>query len=310
METLMSRDPYYILGVKRDATQKDIQSAFRKLAKKHHPDLNPGDSPAEERFKEISIAYELLSDEQKRARFDRGEIDMSGAEQAPRNYYRDYASASGPGGPYHNSAGFADFGETEDPFSAFFSRRTRDGQFHSRGQDRYFSMAADFLDAVNGAKTQVRLPDGAALDVQIPAGTRDGQTLRLSGKGEPGIGGGPAGDAFIEVHVRQHRFFQRDGDDIRLDLPISLSEAVLGAKIRAPTPTGPVTLTVPPHSNSGKILRLKGKGVPKRGGGRGDLFVTLKIVLPDNPDPRLTAFMKEWSEASRQNPRKSMGVAP
>ncbi|CAN7526076.1 DnaJ domain-containing protein [Pararhizobium sp. LjRoot235] len=306
----MRHDPYDILGVKRDATQKDIQSAFRKLAKKHHPDLNPGDRPAEERFKEISTAYELLSDEEKRARFDRGEIDISGAEQAPRHYYRDYASASGPSDPYHNSASFADFGETEDPFSAFFSRRTSGGQFRSKGQDRYFSMAVDFLDAVNGAKNHVMLPDGTALEVQIPAGTRDGQTLRLGGKGEPGVGGGPPGDALIEVHVRPHRFFQRDGDDIRLELPITLNEAVLGAKIRAPTPTGPVTLTVPPYSNSGKVLRLKDKGAPKRGGGRGDLFVTLKIVLPDTPDPRLTAFIKEWSEASRQDPRKSMGTAP
>ncbi len=304
----MSRDPYDILGVKRDATQKDIQRAFRKLAKKHHPDLNPGDRPSEERFKEISTAYELLSDEQKRARFDRGEIDLSGAEQAPRHYYREYASASRPGGPYHNSASFADFGEAEDPLSAFFSHRVHDDHFHSAGEDRYFSMTVDFLDAVNGAKTQVRLPNGTALDVQIPAGTHDGQTLRLAGKGDPGMGGGPAGDAFIDVHVKPHRFFQRDGDDIRLDLPISLNEAVLGAKIRVPTPTGAVTLTVPSHSNSGKILRLKGKGVAKRGGGRGNLFVTLKIVLPDKADPRLTVFMKEWAEASKQDPRKGMGL--
>ncbi|MGO6902140.1 DnaJ domain-containing protein, partial [Rhizobium ruizarguesonis] len=197
----MSQDPYELLGVKRDATQKDIQSAFRKLAKKLHPDLNPGDKKAEERFKEISAANEILSDEEKRGRFDRGEIDITGAERAQRNYYRDYASASGPNDPYHNSAGFADFGDADDLFANFFSRRTGGGQSRGHGRDRQFSMEVDFLEAVNGTRTEVKLPNGPALDVQIPPGTRDGQTLRLRGKGEPGIGGGPAGDALIEIRV-------------------------------------------------------------------------------------------------------------
>ncbi|KQV29701.1 molecular chaperone DnaJ [Rhizobium sp. Root1203] len=303
----MSRDPYELLGVKKDATQKDIQSAFRKLAKKLHPDLNPGDKKAEDQFKEVSTAYEILSDEEKRKRFDRGEIDMTGAEQAPRSYYRDYASQSGAGDPYHNSAGFADFGDHDDIFSSFFSGRTRGGQFRSNGQDRHYSLEVDFLDAVNGAKTQIKLPDGPALDLQVPAGTRDGQSLRLKGKGEPGIGGGPPGDALVEIRVRPHRFYVRDGDDIRFDLPISLSEAVLGGKVRAPTPSGPVNLTLPPNSNTGKVLRLKGKGVPKRGGGAGDVYVTLKIVLPDTPDQKLADFMASWTPANPQDPRKSMG---
>ncbi|TAX85204.1 J domain-containing protein [Rhizobium leguminosarum] len=302
----MSQDPYELLGVKRDATQKDIQSAFRKLAKKLHPDLNPGDKRAEEQFKEISAANEILSDEENRGRFDRGEIDITGAERAQRNYYRDYASKNGPGDPYHNSAGFADFGDADDVFANFFSRRAGGGQTRGRGRDRQFSMEVDFLEAVNGTRTEIKLPSGPALDVQIPPGTRDGQTLRLRGKGEPGIGGGPAGDALIEIRVRPHSFFLRDGDDIRLELPISLSEAVLGGKVRVPTPSGPVNLTLPPHSNSGKVLRLKGKGVVKRGGEHGDVYISLKIVLPDAPDERLTAFMKEWATANSHDPRKNM----
>ncbi|MBB4442294.1 MULTISPECIES: DnaJ C-terminal domain-containing protein [Rhizobium] len=302
----MSQDPYELLGVKRDATQKDIQSAFRKLAKKLHPDLNPGDKKAEERFKQISTAYEILSDEQKRGRFDRGEIDITGAERAQRNYYRDYASKSGPGDPYHNSAGFADFSDADDIFASFFSRRAGGGQTRGRGRDRQFSMEVDFLEAINGTRTEVKMPNGPALDVQIPPGTRDGQTLRLRGKGEPGIGGGPTGDALIEIRVSPHRFFTRDGDDIRLELPISLSEAVLGGKVRVPTPSGPVNLTLPPYSNSGKVLRLKGKGVAKRGGEHGDVYISLKIVLPDAPDERLTALMKEWATANSYDPRKNM----
>ncbi|MBX4862219.1 J domain-containing protein [Rhizobium sophorae] len=302
----MSQDPYELLGVKRDATQKDIQSAFRKLAKKLHPDLNPGDKKAEERFKQISAAYEILSDEEKRGRFDRGEIDISGAERAQRNYYRDYASKSGPGDPYHNSAGFADFSDADEIFASFFSRRAGGGQTRGRGRDRQFSMEVDFLEAVNGTRTEVKMPNGPALDVQIPPGTRDGQTLRLRGKGEPGIGGGPTGDALIEIRVAPHRFFTRDGDDIRLELPISLSEAVLGGKVRVPTPSGSVNLTLPPHSNSGKVLRLKGKGVAKRGGEHGDVYISLKIVLPDAPDERLTALMKEWATANSYDPRKNM----
>lgn len=302
----MSQDPYELLGVKRDASQKDIQSAFRKLAKKLHPDLNPGDRHAEERFKEISTAYEILSDEGKRGRFDRGEIDITGAERAQRSYYRDYASASGSESPYHNSAGFADFGDADNSFANFFSRRAGGSRMRSQGQDRRFSMQVDFLEAINGTRTEIKLPDGPQLDVQIPPGTRDGQTLRLRGKGERGIAGGPPGDALIEIRVSPHRFFTRDGDDIRVELPISLGEAVLGGKVRVPTPSGPVNLTLPPHSNTGKVLRLKGKGAAIRGGGHGDVYVSLKIVLPDNADERLASLMKEWEAAHPYDPRKNM----
>jgi DnaJ-class molecular chaperone len=300
-------DPYELLGVKRDASQKDIQSAYRKLAKKLHPDLNPGDKQAEDKFKAVSAAYAILSDEEKRGRFDRGEINAEGAEQAPRNYYRDYASTDPASGKYRNSGGFADFGDADDMFSSFFSRRAG-GQFKTKGRDRQFAMEVDFLDAFNGTRTQISLPDGSALEVQIPAGTRDGQNLRLSGKGDSGIEGGPPGDAYIEIRVRPHPFFTRDGDDIRLEVPISLTEAVLGGKIRVPTPSGPVAVTLPPNSNTGKVLRLKGKGVPRQGNQFGDMYLSLKIVLPDNPDPTLATLVAEWPAGKTHTPRKNMGV--
>lgn len=303
----MSGDPYQLLGVKRDAAQKDIQSAYRKLAKKLHPDLNPGNKQAEEKFKEVSAAYAILGDEEQRARFDRGEIDAGGSEKAQqRQYYRDYASSEGRGGPYQNSGGFADFGGAEDVFSSFFSRRGQGAQ-QMKGQDRRFSMEVDFLDAINGTKTQVTLPSGPSLDVQIPAGTVDGQTLRLRGKGDPGFNGAPAGDALIDIKVRPHKIYVREGDDIRFDVPISLREAVLGGKVRITTPSGPVAITLAPNSNTGKVMRLKGKGVAKRGGEHGDAYVTLKIVLPETPDPELTAFVNDWAAGEKHEPRANMG---
>ncbi|WP_075288936.1 DnaJ C-terminal domain-containing protein [Pararhizobium arenae] len=305
----MSRNLYDVLGVKRDASQKEIQSAYRKLAKKYHPDLNPGDKAAEEKFKAASSAYALLEDEEKRGRYDRGEIDESGAETAPRHFYRDYAGNSDTAGRYENAGGFADFGGAEDIFSSFFSQRGRSqSQGPMRGRDLHFSMEVDLLDAVNGAKRQITLPEGGSLDLNIPAGTRDGQTLRLRGKGSPGYGNGPAGDALIEIRIRPHPLFKPDGDDVRYEVPISLSEAVLGAKIRVPTLYGAVNVTIGPNSSSGKTLRLKGKGLHKRGGGHGDAYATLKIVLPAEPDPKLAAFIEEWAKGRNDDPRKSMGA--
>ncbi|MDI7865143.1 DnaJ domain-containing protein [Rhizobiaceae bacterium n13] len=303
----MSRDPYETLGVSRDASQKDIQSAYRKLAKNLHPDLNPGDKAAEEKFKGVSAAYSLLSDEEKRKKFDRGEIDATGAETAPpRDYYRDYASHGSTGGRYENRSAFSDFGDADDVFSSFFSRRNRP-QGPIKGRDAHYAMEVDFLEAVNGAKKKITLPDGTALDLQIPAGTRDGQTLRLRGKGEPGFNNGPPGDALIDITVRPHPIFKVDGDDVRYEVPISLSEAVLGGKIRVPTVSGAVNVTLAPNSNTGKTLRLKGKGLHKHGGGHGDAFVTLKVVLPDEPDSELTEFVKNWEAGTRHDPRKTMG---
>jgi DnaJ-class molecular chaperone len=289
------------LGVKKDASQDDIQKVYRRLAKKLHPDLNPGNKQAEEQFKDVSAAYDLLGDTEKRARFDRGEIDASGAERPRQRYYRDFSE----GNPYSSSAGFEDFAGGEDILSEIFGRAGR-SNLRMRGSDVHYRLPLEFLDAVNGGKQQITLPDGSALDVNIPPGTRDGQVLRLRGKGQPGIGGGPPGDALVEIEVRPHRIFTRKGDDIHVELPISLSEAVLGGKIKVPTPSGPVTMTVPKWANTGTVLRLRGKGAPRADGGRGDEFVTLKVMLPEKPDPELEKFIAQWRGA--YSPRQAMEV--
>ncbi len=299
----MPADPYQTLGVKKDASQEEIQKAYRRLAKKLHPDLNPGNKKAEEQFKEISAAYDLLGDAQKRARFDRGEIDESGAERPRQRFYRDFAD--GDSSHYTSDAGFADFANSDDILSQIFGGEGR-GNLRMRGSDVHYRLPLDFLDAINGGKRQLTLPDGSVLDVTIPPGTRDGQVLRLRGKGRPGIGGGPPGDALIEVAVRPHRIFTRKGDDIHLELPISLSEAVLGGKISVPTPTGTVTMTVPKWSNTGTVLRLKGKGAPRSDGGKGDEYVTLKVMLPEKPDPELEKFVAQWRPAKAHSPREAM----
>ena len=297
----MSRDPYQTLGVKKDASQEDIQKAYRRLAKKLHPDLNPGNKEAEEQFKEVSAANDLLNDPDKRARFDRGEIDETGAERPQRRYYRDFSGGEAAN-PYTSDTGFADFADTDDILSEIFGRGRRSG-FRARGSDVRYRLELDFLDAVNGAKRTITLPDGSTLDVTIPPGTRDGQILRLRGKGRPGIGDGPPGDALIEVEVRPHPLFTRKGDDIHVDMPISLREAVLGGKIKVPTPTGTVTMTVPKWTNTGTRLRLKGKGVPRPGGGgHGDEYVTFKIVLPEKPDPDLEKLVAAWQPTQGNRP--------
>ena len=286
----MAADPYKTLGVAKDASQADIQKAYRRLAKKLHPDLNPGNKKAEEEFKGVSAAYDLLGDTEKRARFDRGEIDKSGAERPRHNFYRDYAEG---GGPYASDEGFADFASSDDILSEILGRRERSG-FRMRGPDAHYRMEIDFLDAVNGAKRQIILPDNTALDVTIPPGTRDGQILRLRRKGGPGLGGGPPGDALIEIAVRPHPFFTRKGDDIHVELPIALREAVLGGKVQVPTPSGAVAMTIPKWTNTGTVLRLKGKGAPGPGGSHGDEYVTLKVALPKEPDPELERFAAQW----------------
>jgi DnaJ-class molecular chaperone len=305
----MAADPYTTLGVKKDASQVDVQKAYRKLAKKLHPDLNPGNKQAEEQFKDVSAAYDLLGDPDKRARFDRGEIDASGQERPRQRYYRDFADSASP---YSSDAGFADFA-SDDVLSEIFGRQGGGrGTFRMRGPDVHYRLELDFLDAINGGKQQITLPDGSALDVTIPPGTRDGTILRLRGKGRPGVGGGAPGDALVEVEVRPHSIFQRKGDDIHVELPVSLRDAVLGGKVTVPTPTGAVTMAVPKWSNTGTVLRLKGRGAPRAGGGRGDEYVALKIMLPEKRDAELERLIAQWasgrSDDGTGDQRRAMGA--
>jgi DnaJ-class molecular chaperone len=299
----LPQSPYEVLGVAPDASPDEIRKAYRGLAKKLHPDLNPGNREAEERFKKVASANDLVSDPDKRKRYDAGEIDELGAERPRQGYYRDFAEGDAPSNPYADAGGFADFMSSNDAFAEMFGRRSR-----TKGNDARYRLPVDFLDAVNGGSKRITLPDGSSLDVTIPAGLRDGQTLRLRGKGEPGSGGAGPGDALVEVAVGLHPFFTRDGDDIRLELPVSLSEAVLGGRIEAPTPTGKVMLTVPKSSSSGRVLRLKGKGVPRAHGGAGNLYATLRIVLPEGEDPDLEQFAQSWAAGKAQDPRREMEV--
>ncbi|WP_431859060.1 DnaJ C-terminal domain-containing protein [Azospirillum sp.] len=300
-------NPYEILGVAKTATADEIRTAYRKLAKKYHPDLNPGKADMEARFKELNAAHDLLSDPDKRARFDRGEIDADGQERPQRHYYRDYAG--GPGGArYTGSEAMAD-DDLEHVFADLFGGRGFGGGqgMRMKGGNLGLTLALDFLDAVKGGKHRVTMPDGRTLDIDLPAGLEDGGTVRLKGQGMPGVGGGPAGDALITVKVRPHPHFRRDGDDVRLDLPVTLAEAVLGAKVRVPTIDGPVMLGVPKGANNGTVLRLKGKGiVDPHKGTRGDQYVTLRIALPETPDPALEEFVKAWTPPADYDPRRTL----
>lgn len=295
------RDPYDVLGVSRSASQAEIKKAYRKLAKELHPDRHPNNQRIGERFKEVSAAYQIVGDETLRARYDRGEIDASGQERM-RGFHRGSAGAgrhgprTGPGPEDFVHAGFGHEG-MEDLFSDLFGgfRRGPRGAARSRGADRRYSLKIGFLESVRGGRRRLTLPEGKTLDVAIPAGIMDGQQIRLKGQGDPGAGG-PVGDALIEVQIEPHAFFVRKDFDLHLDLPITLQEAVLGARIRVPTIDGMVQLTVPKGSNSGTVLRLKGKGVPKgKADARGDQYVKLKIVLPEPPDPALEKLVSGWS---------------
>lgn len=296
------RDPYEILGVDRTVTDAALQSAYRKLAKKHHPDVNPGKKGAEEKFKEIAAAYALLSDPEKRARYDRGEIDASGQETAPpRDFYRGYGDDSGR--TKYRTEGEYDLDDLDlaSIFGSAFGRRHAGEGFRAAGGDARYTLTVDFLDAAKGAVRRLTLPDGKTLDVTIPAGLRDGQVLRLKGKGQPGFGGGPAGDVLIEVNVAPHPLFRREGDDVVIELPITLKESVLGAKVEVPTLHGTVNLTIPPNSASGQRLRLRGRGI-----GAGHQQVEIKVVLPSEPEPELSAFLESWTPRHPFDPRKDL----
>ncbi len=307
----MSQDLYNILGVARTASDEDIRKAYRALAKKYHPDLNPGDSKAEEKFKQASTAFDVLGDKEKRAKYDRGEIDHEGAE---RRGYREYAGAqqrSGKGG----GRPFTDFQDFGDIFSEFFNREQAEraetyehagpgggaGGFGMRGGNIRYQMVVDFIDAARGAKKRVTLPNANTIEVNIPPGLRDGQSLRLRGKGEAGIGNAPAGDAYITVEVRPHPYFTRDGNDIYLDLPITLNEALSGAQIQVPTISGPVSLKIPAGANTGNTLRMKGKGIAG-----GNQFVKLRVTMPDQLDRELQEMIAKWEAKRPYNPRKKL----
>jgi DnaJ-class molecular chaperone len=302
----MSDDPYEALGVARTASQDEVRKAYKKIAKTSHPDLNPGDPEAAARFKAASAAHDLLKDPEKRGRFDRGEIDASGHERPERRFYREYAE--GPEATYHTSRGYEDMGDFSDVFGDLFGQRARAGRaggVQMRGPDQYYTLEVGFLEAAKGAVRRITLPGGGTLDVKIPEGLADGKTIRLRGKGGPGLGGGPAGDALVTVSVAAHPVFRREEADILIDLPISFDEAVLGAKIECPTIGGRVAVSVPKGASSGQVLRLRGRGV-KSGAGHGDQRVTLKIVAPPTIDTDLEDFMRRWRESHSYDPRRGM----
>jgi DnaJ-class molecular chaperone len=304
-------DPYTLLGVSKSASAAEIKSAYRKLAKKLHPDVNPDRKDIDQKFKEVTAAYDLLSDPAKRARYDRGEIDAMGNE-------RGFAHAGG--GPFGGMGGGTrtwrtsggsfkeDLGgfNPEDIFAEFFSGHNRTGRGAApKGSDVLYALTIPFTEACLGGKRRFTLSNRKTVDVNIPPGSVDGDKLRLRGQGESGAGG--AGDAIIEIHVEPHPHFTRKDNDINLEAPISLPEAVSGAGIRVPTLDGFVTVKVPKGANTGTTLRLKGKGVPASRGERGDMFVKLKVVLPDPVPESLADAIEKWAKKNAYDPRKKLG---
>lgn len=301
-EAIVSEDPYHLLGVPRTAKADEIRAAYRKLARKLHPDLNPGDRTAEERFKKITAAYDLLGDAEKRARFDRGEIDADGTERPPRPEPPPWTTRRGAEG-YADPSAYADLADQDELLAELlgrgFGRRRGGAGIKLRGHDIQARLEVPFLAATLGSTQRITLPDGGTVDVKVPPGTRDGDVLRLGGKGGEGIGGGASGDLLITIHLAPHPRFRREGDDILFDLPVSLADAVLGAKLEVEAPGGRVRLSVPAGSNSGSVLRLRGRGVPRAGnkGGEkaGDALARLVVMLPDPPDPALRQFVESWA---------------
>ncbi len=313
-------DPYKVLGVSRDATADQIKTAYRKLARSLHPDLHPNDKQAEDKFKKVGSAYDLLGDAKKRARFDAGEIDANGSEQRTRGRARSGASAAGGGAGFGGFGGFGFGGESaQDIFDELLRRKDKGrqkgwspfddqpGMAPATGGDAHFSLKISFAEAALGATKRITLTSGKNLDVKVPPAAKDGSTLRLKGQGHAGRGGGPAGDALIEIQVTPHPFFQREGDDVTINLPVTLAEAISGAKVTVPTIDGKVAVTIPPGANSGTTLRLKGKGAGTAGA-RGDQLVTLKVMLPDRADDELADFLKKWESKNPYDVRKKEGM--
>jgi DnaJ-class molecular chaperone len=301
----MAADPYAVLGVSRGASEKDVKSAYRKLAKELHPDRNTDNPKAAERFSEVTRAYDLLSDKDKRAQFDRGEIDIDGN---PTMGFGGFGGGAGAGHRGFRADGFEGFSEGIDlgdlfggifggrggmgggPGAGFGGARTRAAP---KGANVQYRLGVSLPDAATLATQRITLADGKTIDLKLPAGVEDGTQMRLGGKGEQGPGG--AGDALVTIQIEPHAFFKRDGDNIRLDLPIGLDEAVNGAKVKVPTVEGAVMLTVAPGSSSGKTLRLKGKGFTRKDGSRGDQLVTLEITLPE-ADEDLARRLEGWRD--------------
>jgi DnaJ-class molecular chaperone len=301
----LTQDPYQELGVPRTASAEEIRRNFRKLAKQYHPDKNPGDKRAEERFKRISAAFDLLGDEDKRRKFDHGELDADG-----REINRGFAGDPFGRGGFDPRGGGAQFEgvDLNDILGEMFGGRAGGGRGGfggpSRGADTRAQVAIDLEEAILGGRKRVAFADGRTLDITIPKAATEGQVLRLKGQGAPGRAG--PGDALIELVIRPHPVFRREGESLVMDLPVTVPDAVLGAKVQAPTPDGPVSLTVPKGSNAGSTLRLKGRGLPDpRGGGAlGDLLARLQIVLPENPDPELERFAETWRKQRPYVPRR------
>ena len=310
-------DPYILLGVARGASDADIKKAYRKLAKELHPDRNQDNPKASERFSQVTNAYDLLSDKDKRARFDRGEIDGDGNPKAPFGFGTAPGSGAGarPGSSQFDPS-FGDSGDFGDIFEGLFGGRKNSGfasgfgrRPAAKGANVAYRLSVPFADAASLAPQRITLADGKSIDLKLPAGVETGTQMRLAGKGEPGPGG--AGDAIVTIEVQPHRFFERSGDDVLLDLPISLAEAVLGASVRVPTVEGAVMLSVPKGSTSGKVLRLKGRGFHKKAGtasaARGDQRVTLMVDLPVDDDA-LVEFVQNWRDRDKWNPRGRLDV--
>lgn len=309
----MARDPYQELGVSRSASADEIRKAFRTLAKKHHPDANPGDNASEEKFKRVSAAFDLLGDVEKRRKFDAGEIDADGRETM-RGFGGGYGGpGQGGGGGFRTEFENIDLsdilGEVFGRGGARGGGQGPGGGFGGfggfglqRGADVRAKLEIDLEDAIQGARKRIAFSDGRTIEVTIPKGANDGQTLRLKDQGAPGKGG--PGDAFIELSVRPHPTYRREGDNLLMDLPVSVYDAVLGGKVQAPTPDGPVTLTIPKAANSGQVLRLKGRGVPDVRGRRGDLLAKLVVTLPERPDSQLEKFAAGWRKERPYTPKR------
>ncbi len=304
----MNKDLYAVLGVTRGATNDEIRRAYRKLAKDLHPDANKNDPKAEEKFKTVSAAFAILGNPEKRKRYDAGEIDETGQERT-NPFYSDFSAARSRGAreqadPFGGFGGAGGPGDFSDIFGDLFGRTRGPGGFSMRGMDYRYNLEISFLEAVNGVKKRVQFPDNETLDITVPAGVENGQVLRLKGKGGPGAGRGEPGDALIELRIAPHPVFDREGDNILIELPVTIDEAVLGARVEVPTISGRVTVSVPQGASSGQVLRLRGKGIQNaRTGASGDQLVKIKVVLPAQIDEELQDFMRRWRETHAYDPR-------